>query len=171
MLRYIKLEPKTCLHTLLETSISLPKGALEDDFPFPKVGYVSLMEGIHCSISGSWLEPFKIRDPWNHKATSLLLDVEGINGMVPNQATFLLFSKMWVEAEPTTLLFFAIQNDWVSHHPFRSWYIGRFLEIAKEYLQITKYEGTDIIYSCQVYDISPTPKTSPEGKSFRTLLG
>ena len=39
-----------CLDTLLGTSISLQKSLFEDDLPylpFPKVGYVSSLEGIH----------------------------------------------------------------------------------------------------------------------------
>jgi len=37
------------LFTLLETNISLPKCTFEDDFPFPRVGYVSALEG-NCFV-------------------------------------------------------------------------------------------------------------------------
>ena len=33
-------------HTLQGTNISHQKGTFEDDFPFPKVGYVSSLESI-----------------------------------------------------------------------------------------------------------------------------
>ena len=36
--------------TLLGTNISPPEGTFEDYFPFPKVGYVSSLEGIYIFI-------------------------------------------------------------------------------------------------------------------------
>ena len=38
---YIYTHIYICIHTLLGTDISSPRGTFEDDFPFPKVGYVS----------------------------------------------------------------------------------------------------------------------------------
>ena len=38
------------IYTLLGTNISFSQGMFEDDFPFPKVGYVSSLEGIHVNI-------------------------------------------------------------------------------------------------------------------------
>ena len=35
--------------TLLGTNISFSQGMVEDDFPFPKAGYVSSLEGISSS--------------------------------------------------------------------------------------------------------------------------
>ena len=42
---------KSILNTLLETNISPTKALFEDDFPFPKVGYVNSLEGIPLPIS------------------------------------------------------------------------------------------------------------------------
>jgi len=44
--------------TLLGTNISPQKGTFEDDFPYPKVGYVSSLEGKY--FLGSWL-PRQVR--------------------------------------------------------------------------------------------------------------
>ena len=39
------------MHTLLGTNMSPHQGIFEDDVPFPKVGYVSSLEGICFCVS------------------------------------------------------------------------------------------------------------------------
>ena len=49
--------------TLLGTNISFSQGMFEDDFPFPKVGYVTFLEGIYFNpiyfpVLSQWVPPF-----------------------------------------------------------------------------------------------------------------
>ena len=53
---------RTC--TLLETNISPKNGIFEDDFPFPKVGYVNPLEGNTSSLSNP-----VIPTPGEHQGT------------------------------------------------------------------------------------------------------
>ena len=51
------------LTTLQGTNISPKNGIFEDDFPFPKVGYVSSMEGIYLVSSVDFIKYPKNPDP------------------------------------------------------------------------------------------------------------
>ena len=67
--------------TLLGTNISPLKGTFEDDFPFPKVGYISFVEGIHCfrEIKG---------ETWStlcHHFVTLLVLCESTDSTLPFQ--------------------------------------------------------------------------------------
>ena len=129
MLRYIRLKPKTCLHTLLETiAYPFPKVLLKMIFLFPRWDMLvswRVSMGIHF-----WLLVGNFQDSGSMETTRPLH-----------------YSSMWkasMEWYPTRRhfcccfprcgawsqqrsCFLQSKNYWASHRPFRSWYIGRFL--------------------------------------------